>query len=122
MNAINWFEIPTADFERACRFYEQILDVSLRQDTSFPGIRMACLPYQHPGVGGCIIEMEQARPHQDGARIYLNGGEDLGVILNRVKAAGGEVILGKTLLRDDIGYIGLFGDSEGNVVGLHSMA
>jgi predicted enzyme related to lactoylglutathione lyase len=55
-------------------------------------------------------------------RVYLNGGEDLGTILNRVVAAGGQVVMPKTHLRDDIGYIGMFSDSEGNVIGLLSMA
>jgi len=121
MNAINWFEIPAANFERACRFYEQIFDVKLHKDESFPGIRMAILPYQKPGVGGGIVEMEQARPHQDGVRIYLNGGDDLEIVLARVAVSGGQVIMPKMLIRDDIGYIGLFSDTEGNVVGLHSM-
>ena len=36
-------------------------------------------------------------------------------------AAGGQIIMPKTLIRDDIGYIGMFCDSEGNIIGLHSM-
>lgn len=121
MNAVNWFEIPVAKFERALAFYEQILATRLPLDASFPGMRMAMLPYQEPGVGGCLLEFAQAKPHADGVRIYLNGGDDLGLVLDRVTAAGGQVVMPKTWLRDDIGYIGLFSDSEGNVIGLHSM-
>ena len=121
MNAVNWFEIPVVNFERAVAFYEQILAARLPLDASFPGMRMACLPYQEPGVGGCLLEFAQARPHADGVRIYLNVGDDLGPVLDRVAAAGGQVIMSKTLVREDIGYIGMFSDSEGNVVGLHSM-
>lgn len=121
MNAINWFEIPVADFERAVTFYEAILATQLPRDASFPEMRMAIFPSQCPGVGGCLFEFAQARPHADGVRIYLNGGDDLGAILDRVVAAGGTVVMPKTLLRADIGYIGMFGDSEGNIVGLHSM-
>ncbi|MBI5545604.1 MAG: VOC family protein, partial [Deltaproteobacteria bacterium] len=50
-----------------------------------------------------------------------NGGEDLAVILARVSAAGGKVIMEKTFLRADIGHIALFSDLDGNVIGLHSM-
>lgn len=121
MNAVNWFEIPVAKFERALAFYEQILATRLPLDASFPGMRMAMLPYQEPGVGGCLLEFAQAKPHADGVRIYLNGGDDLGLVLDRVTTAGGQVVMPKTWLRDDIGYIGLFSDSEGNVIGLHSM-
>ena len=121
MNSINWFEIPVANFERATAFYEQVLATKLDVDTSFPGMRLAILPYRCPGVGGALFEHAEARPHADGVRIYLNADPDLAPLLDRVTAAGGQVIMPKTHLRDDIGYIGMFRDSEGNIVGLHSM-
>ena len=121
MNAINWFEIPAANLERATGFYETILATKLTIDTSFPGMRMALFPHQEPNVSGCLIEFEQARPNADGVRIYLNGGDDLAAILDRVQTAGGQVVMPKTLIRAEIGYIGLFSDSEGNIVGLHSL-
>ena len=121
MNAINWFEIPAANFERAVAFYERIMAAKLPVDDSFPGMKMAMFPYQPPSVGGCVIEFNKFRPSTDGVRIYLNGGEDLAPILDRVQAAGGQIVMPKTLIRDDIGYIGMFSDSEGNIVGLHSI-
>ena len=84
MNAINWFEIPVSDFARAVAFYEQILATKLPPDTSFPDMQMAILPYSEPGVGGCLIQYAPLKPHADGARIYLNGGDDLQAILDRV--------------------------------------
>ena len=121
MNTINWFEIPTTDFARATRFYEQILATPLRVDDSFPNIKLAILPSSEEGVGGALVQMEQAKPNPDGARVYLNGGDDLAAILDRVPAAGGKVIMPKTFLREEIGHIALFADSEGNVIGLHSL-
>ncbi len=126
MNAINWFEIPAANFERAVAFYEKVYAAQLPIDTSFPGMRMAMFPYAcssgaEPGVGGCLLEFEQARPHADGVRVYLNGGDDLAPMLARAEAAGGKIIMPKTLIREDIGYIGMFSDSEGNIIGLHSL-
>ena len=120
MNAINWFEIPAANFARAVAFYERIMALKLTIDDSFPGMKMALFPYQEPGVGGCVIESDNFRPHADGVRIYLNGGDDLAPILARVEAAGGQVVMQKTPIRDDIGCIAMFSDSEGNIVGLHS--
>ena len=121
MNAINWFEIPVANLDRALAFYERILAEKLPVDSSFPGMRMAMFPSQDPGIGGCLIEFEQARPHADGVRVYLNGGDNLAAILGRVEAAGGTIIMPKTFLREDIGHIGMFRDSEGNIIGLHSL-
>ena len=121
MNDINRFEFPVSDFDRAVAFYEQILATKLAPDTSFPDMQMAMLPYSEPGVGGCLIHYAPLKPHADGVRVYLNGGDDLQAILDRVTAAGGQVIMPKMFIRDDIGYIGAFVDSEGNTIGLHSM-
>ncbi|MBI5544963.1 MAG: VOC family protein, partial [Deltaproteobacteria bacterium] len=70
MNAINWFEIPTRKISEAKHFYEQILAKPLKDDSSVPGFRMALLPYTEPGVGGALVEFDQARPHGDGVRVY----------------------------------------------------
>ena len=121
MNAITWFEIPVSDFARATAFYEHILATKLALDTSFPEMQMAMLPYAEPGVGGCLIKYAPLVPNADGARIYLNGGKDLQAILDRIDAAGGKIVMPKMFIRDDIGYIAAFQDSEGNTVGLHSM-
>lgn len=121
MNAINWLEIPVANFRRAVAFYEQIMATKLPVEKSFPGLKMAMFPYVGPGVDGCVIEFDKFRPHADGVRSYLSNGNDLAAILDRVDAAGGKVVMPKTLIRDDVGYMGLFSDSEGNIVGLHSM-
>ena len=120
MNAINWFEIPTADYERACRFYETIFDIQLTRQTC-GGFRMAVWPYEGDAVSGCLIEMAEARPHKDGTRIYLNAGKDLADVLARVEAAGGSIVVPKTLISPEIGYFALFFDTEGNVLGLHSL-
>lgn len=122
MNAINWFEIPTADLARATRFYEQILACTLHQETSFPEMPMAMFPYSEgEGVGGCLCQHPECRPHADGVRIYLNAGDDLAPLLARVPQAGGAVVVPKTLIREDIGYFALFSDLDGNIIGLHSM-
>jgi len=121
MNALNWFEIPVVDFDRACTFYSAILKATLDVTKEFPGMPMAMLPYKEPGVGGCLVQMKEARPNPDGVRVYLNGGEDLAVILARVEPSGGRIVVPKTLIRDDIGHFAIFADTEGNLLGLHSM-
>ena len=54
--------------------------------------------------------------------VYLNGGSDLNNVLNRVETAGGQVLLAKTEIGEEHGFFAFFLDSEGNKVGLHSMA
>jgi predicted enzyme related to lactoylglutathione lyase len=61
-------------------------------------------------------------PSAKGTVAYLNGGADLSTALRRVEKAGGKLLLGKTFLSDQAGHIAYFEDTEGNKIGLHSMA
>jgi len=118
-NALNWFEIPVTDMARASRFYSTLYDTPLAP-ASFGGGEMTVLPYEKPAVGGSLFLHETMTPAAQGTRIYLNAGEDLAPMLARVEAAGGRVEMPKTQISDEVGYIALFIDSEGNRVGLHS--
>ena len=62
----------------------------------------------------------QLEPHDNARLIYLNGGDDLNTVLNRIPAAGGTVCMAKMDLGQGIGHIGLFIDTEGNRVGIYS--
>lgn len=116
---INWFEIPAADFERAVAFYEKVFTTTLKRET-VNDIQLGIFPYDAPGPSGAVCKMQQLKPGADGALIYLDAGKDVTPLLERAEANGGKVVLGKTLIRDDIGYIGIFIDSEGNRVGVHA--
>ncbi len=120
-NVITWFDIPTADFERGIRFYEAVLGVTLHRQ-SMGSMQMAVFPCAgNAGVSGALVHMAGGQnPGGNGCVVYFNGGEDLDVPLARVEAAGGAVIVAKTLIRPEIGYFAIFRDSEGNNVGLHS--
>lgn len=120
-NAVNWFEIPASDIGRAVDFYGKLLDTQLETMEPMPGFHMAMLPYTpQEGVGGALIQGEGYAPSTEGSVVYLNGGEDLNTVLNRVEGAGGKIAQPKTDLGEN-GYIAFFIDSEGNKVGLHSM-
>ena len=119
-NAINWFEIPATNFQRAKAFYTQILEQELPVQ-EIMGSQMAFLNASEGGVGGAICAGEAYVPSKEGALVYLNGGDDLAMILDRVENAGGRVVLPKTKISDEIGYFGLFLDTEGNKMALHSM-
>ncbi len=60
------------------------------------------------------------KPGSDGTVVYLNADPQLDRVLERVRAAGGEVLVPRTELPDDIGCFALFRDSEGNRVGLRN--
>ncbi|KAF0218331.1 MAG: hypothetical protein FD174_2948 [Geobacteraceae bacterium] len=115
--AINWFEIPVSDIYRAARFYGTILAAEMAVH-EFMGKRRALLPFNE-GVGGSLVQGAGYVPNKDGALLYLNGGEDLDVVLRRVELAGGRVLQPKISI-GEYGFIALFIDTEGNRVGLHS--
>jgi len=118
-HAISWFEIPVVDFDRAKTFYETILGVSL-ETTEMANDLMGFFPAERGDVSGAIVKGEGLTPGSDGVLIYLNGGDDLNSILSRVEGAGGTVLMPKTCITEEIGYMAQFRDVEGNRVALHS--
>ena len=120
-NAINWFEIPAKNFERAKSFYETILEIEIHV-MPHPIYKYGIFPadMQSGQVGGGLVEGEGYEPSTKGSLVYLNGGEDLTVILSRVEKAGGKIILPKTSIGEN-GFMAHFEDTEGNKMALHSM-
>jgi len=119
-NALNWFEIPVTDLARAKRFYGSVLRAELREE-SMSGRKMAIFPYDRKeGVGGALLEDPALVPGAQGVVVYLNAGDDLDGAISRIEPAGGKVLLGKTLISEDVGSIAQFLDTEGNRVALHS--
>ncbi|WP_086478810.1 VOC family protein [Oceanospirillum sanctuarii] len=121
INIAVWFEIPATHYERAVTFYQTILDVQL-EDFEMDGLRQALFPHGNKAhVSGAVVCGEGFKPSPDGCVVYLNGGEDLAVVLSKVEAAGGKVLRPKIHLSDEIGNIAHFMDTEGNRIGIHSM-
>ncbi len=120
-NAINWFEIPVKNFDKAQKFYETILGADMHLMEAM-GMKSAFFPAEMNtgGIGGCIIQGEGYEPSPMGALVYLNGGDDLADPLSKVVAAGGEILLPKTSIGPN-GFMAHFTDTEGNKVGFHSM-
>ncbi len=119
-NALNWFEIPVTDFERAKGFYEKVLGVSIETMVMGP-LTMGMLSSDPQGVGGAIVQGDGSSPSQTGTLVYLNGGDDLAPMLARAEQAGGSVVVPKTDIGNGFGFFAHFMDTEGNKVGLHSM-
>ena len=113
-HAITWFELPSSDFSRAVGFYNRILDARLKVEKFGPA--------GENGTAGCVIHDAQYKPHADGAVVYLNCQSELDAVLQRMPAAGGKVMLGKTALPPGMGFFAHIADTEGNRVGLHGLA
>ena len=122
-NAISWFEIPSTDIDRAQKFYETIFSTQLIT-MDMPNLKMRAFPLEDMmGVGGAIVWSDGFHKPSatDGPLIYLNGNPDVQTILDRVVTAGGTVIVPKTEISPEYGFMGVFIDTEGNRIGLHSV-
>lgn len=123
-NAVSWFEIPTQDIDRATKFYETIFNVSLIP-LDVQQLKMRMFPLENPmsGVGGALCyNKEFYKPSAtDGPLIYLNGNPDVQNILDKIEAAGGKIMVPKTQISPEYGYMAVFIDTEGNRVALHSV-
>lgn len=113
---LSWYEIPVANLDRAVGFYSHIFNVSFETVTT-AGHSMAFFP-KDSGVGGALVYGDGCVPSQSGSLLYLNVQEDLELALEKVVGQGGQVIMGKTLLGDDVGHYSLILDSEGNRIAL----
>ena len=116
---VNWFEIPASNFNRAVKFYSTVLDKELPV-SHMNGSDMAFFSTEPLEVSGVIISGEGAEPSNKGILLYLNGGDDLNLSLNKVESAGGTIVVPKTKISDEIGYYAIFIDTEGNRLAFHS--
>lgn len=121
-NMVGWFEIPVEDMDRAKTFYEDVFQIQI-QVHDMGGTKMGWFPWAQdkPGAPGSLIQNKDwyAPSKTDGVLIYFHS-EDLDTEINRVEEAGGKVLKPKTQISPDVGYMGLFLDSEGNRIALHS--
>ncbi len=123
-NAISWFEIPTTDINRAQKFYEAIFGISMMA-MDLPNIKMKMFPLDDMAtqVGGALIDSGGFhKPSQtEGPLVYLNANPDVQIVLDRVVDAGGTIVVPKTEISPDYGFMAVFIDTEGNRIALHSV-
>lgn len=118
-NYIAIFEIPATELSRAIKFYQTVLDINIER-MEFQEMKMGLFPSEGQATFGVIMQGEGYTPSSNGVTIYLNAGNDVQVVLDKIEENGGKIILPKTLHADESGYFALFLDTEGNRIGLHS--
>jgi len=122
-NSLNWFEIPVTDMERARHFYQVIFGIHTEQ-MDLPQMQMAGFPgdaFSGKALGA-LVKSDMHKPSQEGVVIYLNANPDLSPVLDKVEQEGGKIVLPKTQITEEIGYMAFFIDTEGNKIGLHSQS
>lgn len=123
-NQAVWFEIYVDNMERATKFYETVLNLKLEalpNPTEDP-LEMKTFPgdMEHYGANGALVKMEGVKAGGNSSLIYF-GSEDCTSEENRVEKAGGKIFKPKMSIGKH-GFISLFLDTEGNMIGVHSRA
>lgn len=119
-NLVNFIDIPATDFGRALSFYKAILGIEINETDMF-GTKMGFFPTDGTNVSGAIVQGEDYKPSTTGVLVYLNGGNDLQTILDKVEPNNGKIIVPKTHISPEVGYIAIFIDTEGNKMAVHSI-
>ena len=117
---VGWFEIYVQDMERAKAFYQKTFKIKLSlienaipemwafpllaEDHGCPGA-LVKMSGKDSGIGGTIVYFSCVNCAREAARASKNGGR-----IHREKFAVGKH-----------GFISLVLDTEGNLIGLHSM-
>ncbi|QBH96342.1 VOC family protein [Limnobaculum zhutongyuii] len=119
-NPTVWFKIYVSDMERAVSFYQSLLDIELTK-LSDTDTEYFMFPYQEgiEGSGGALVKSNEGTPGSTGPRIYL-ACSDCAIQVSKVEAIGGRVISPKQSI-GEFGFCATIEDTEGNVIGLHSM-
>jgi uncharacterized protein len=123
-NVVGWFEIYVQDMERARRFYENVLQLqlaSMHSPDQQHEPEMWSFPAQQNGYGspGALVKMAGFAPGGNGVLVYFMC-DDCAAAAGRAASAGGKVFKDKFSI-GEYGYVALITDTEGNMVGLHSM-
>ncbi len=120
-NAVSWFEIPVNDIKRAKAFYEGILSIDMLDLELENNLKMAIFPSEESGIGGALCEHHDFyKPVFEGSMVYLNANPDLSSVVSKIEEQGGKIIIPKTQISENFGYMAVFIDCEGNRVALHS--
>ena len=113
---IAWVEIPSADFERAVKFYSSVFKMELTPVDCGDGEKMACFPTGE----GAIIQSHHAKPSENGAIVSFTVPDSIEAAITRIEQENGKVVIPKTKIEaEGWGYFALCTDSENNKIGLY---
>ena len=119
-NPVVWFEIYVDDMARAKAFYETVFQTTLEKLHS-DAIEMWAFPMQPDlwGAAGSLVKMDGFSAGRNSTLVYFSC-DDCAIEQARAEKAGGQLQRGKFSI-GRYGFIALVLDTEGNMIGLHSM-
>ncbi len=124
MRKIGFFDIYVDDMDRAQAFYETVLATTLTPmgDPNDDTVEMRAFgdDFTSHGAGGALVKLAHAKPGPGGSMVYFTC-DDCAVEAGRAEAAGGAIVAPRYSIGEH-GFVSIISDTEGNMIGLHSMA
>jgi predicted enzyme related to lactoylglutathione lyase len=119
-NPVRWFEIYVEDMPRAKAFYESVFQTRLTRLDN-PNLELWAFPMsmEDSGSTGALVKMDGFSAGRNSVIIYF-ASEDCAIESARVVESGGRIHQEKFSI-GQYGFIALIIDSEGNMIGIHSM-
>jgi predicted enzyme related to lactoylglutathione lyase len=119
-NPVGWFEIYVQDGARAKKFYESVFKTKLEY-VKTPEFEMWMFPHAQgqAGAGGALMKMKGVPSGKNSTVVYFSCA-DCAVEAAAAKQNGGGVFKEKWSIGPN-GFIALVTDTEGNMIGLHSL-
>jgi predicted enzyme related to lactoylglutathione lyase len=119
-NPVGWFEIYVQNMGRAKAFYERVFGIQFTKLEN-PEIEMWAFPMQPEryGAPGALVRMPGFPSGANSVLVYFSCA-DCAVEAARAVSSGGRIQKDKISI-GQYGYIALVIDTEGNMIGLHSM-
>jgi len=124
-NPVVWFEIYVNDLQRARTFYETVFNLKMNEMPLPPGsdeMQMLFFPMDQESkntASGALAKMKGVEAGNNSTIAYFNS-NDCSIEQSRIEDAGGQIFKPKTSL-GDYGFMVLAKDTEGNMIGIHSM-
>ncbi len=122
-NPVGWFEIYVEEMERAKKFYESVLAISLEKlnDPTDSDIEMWSFPsdMEKYGATGALVKMDGFTAGGNSTLVYFSC-EDCAIEESQVVGAGGNIEQTKMSI-GEYGFVSLAVVTEGNMFGIHYM-
>lgn len=123
-NPFTWVEIYVEDMGRAQKFYETVLQIqmiAMQAPGNFGDLEMLSFPWAEgeSNISGALCKTSDMKPGAGGTLVYF-ACDDCANETSRVESAGGKVLQGKFQIGEH-GFCSICMDTEGNVIGFHSM-
>ncbi len=120
---VGWFEIYVQDMARARAFYGAVFGFAFEKlESPEPAMELWAFPGpmdDGPGASGALVRMNDGPAGAGGTVVYFMC-DDCAVEAGRVAASGGQLIQPKFAI-GQYGHAAMVTDTEGNMIGLHSM-